>query len=150
MIWSANTAARSKMSQRYVLDAWALLAMLQGEEPAASRVRQLLAEGEQRQIDLRLSIVNLGEVYYRIGKRTDRATAQDTISQIRRLPLTIVSATDELVWAAAELKMEFALSYADAFAAALAASTDAILVSGDPEFDQIHDRISLEKLQRAR
>jgi ribonuclease VapC len=138
------------MSRRYVLDAWALLAMLQGEEPAASRVRQLLAEGEQHQVDLRLSIVNLGEIYYRIGKRNDRATAQDTISQIRRLPLTIVSATDELVWAAAELKMEFALSYADAFAAALAASTDAILVSGDPEFDQIHDRISLEKLQRAR
>ncbi len=150
MTWSASTAERSKMSQRYVLDAWALLAMLQGEEPAASRVRQLLAEGEQRQVDLRLSIVNLGEVYYRIGKRSDRATAQDTISQIRRLPLTIVSATDELVWAAAELKMEFALSYADAFAAALAASTDAILVSGDPEFDQIHDRVSLEKLQRAR
>jgi ribonuclease VapC len=138
------------MSQRYVLDAWALLAMLQGEEPAASRVRQLLAEGEQRQVDLRLSIVNLGEVYYRIGKRSDRATAQGTISQIRRLPLTIVSATDELVWAAAELKMKFALCYADAFAAALAASTDAILVSGDLELDRVCNYVKLEKLQRSR
>lgn len=150
MTWSASIAERLKMSQRYVLDAWALLAMLQGEEPAASRVRQLLAEGEQRQVDLRLSIVNLGEVYYRIGKRSDRATAQDTISQIRRLPLTIVSATDELVWAAAELKMEFALSYADAFAAALAASTDATLISGDLELEQVCNYVKLEKLQRSR
>jgi len=134
--------------QRYVLDAWALLALLQGEEPAASRVRQLLETGEQKQAALFLSIVNLGEIYYRIGKRSDRATAQGTINQIRQLPLTIVSATDELVWAAAEWKMTFAISYADAFAAALAASTDATLVSGDPEFDQLRGRISQEKLLR--
>jgi len=46
--------------------------------------------------------------------------------------------------------MAHAISYADAFAAALAARTDAILVSGDPEFDQLQGRVRLEKLHRAR
>jgi ribonuclease VapC len=138
------------MSKKYVFDAWALLAMLQGEEPAAARVKQLLLEGERQQISLLLSIVNLGEVYYRVGKRSNRAEAIDTLEMIRRLALTIVPAHEELVLAAADLKMAYAISYADAFAAALAARTDAILVSGDPEFDQLKGRIKLEKLHRIR
>jgi hypothetical protein len=51
---------------------------------------------------------------------------------------------------AADLKMARAISYEDASAAALAARTDAILVSGDPEFDQLQGRVQLEKLHRAR
>ena len=138
------------MSRQYVLDAWALLAMLQGEEPAAARVRQLLLEGDQQQAALLLSIVNLGEVYYRVGKRSGRAAAIDTLRDIRHLSLTIVSASDEMVLAAADFKIEYAISYADAFAAALADRTGATLVSGDPEFDQLQGRIKLEKLHRTR
>jgi predicted nucleic acid-binding protein len=138
------------MSKQYVLDAWALLAMLQGEEPAASRVRQLLLAGERQEATLLLSIINLGEVYYRIGKRRNREAAIDVLTDIRRLPLTITPASDEMVLAAADLKTEFAISYADAFAAALADHADAILVSGDPEFDQLQGRIRLEKLRRHR
>jgi PIN domain nuclease of toxin-antitoxin system len=67
------------MSGQYVLDAWALLALLQSEEPAASRVRQLLLEGDRQQTTLLLSIVNLGEVYYCVSRRSDRDTAIDTL-----------------------------------------------------------------------
>jgi len=136
------------VSGPYVLDAWALLALLQSEEPAASRVRQLLLEGDRQQATLLLSIVNLGEVYYRVGWRSDRATAIDTVNDIRRLSLTIMPVSDEMVFAAADFKMAYAISYADAFAAALADRTGATLVSGDPEFDQLQSRIKLEKLQR--
>ncbi len=136
------------MSEPYVLDAWALLALLQSEEPAASRVKQLLLEADRQQITLQLSIVNLGEVYYRVGRRSDRATAVDTLKDIRRLALTIVPVSDELVFAAADFKMVYAISYADAFAAALASRTGATLVSGDPEFDLLQGRIKLEKLHR--
>ena len=138
------------MNKRYVLDAWALLALLQSEEPAASRVRELLLEGERQQATVLLSIVNLGEVYYRVGKRSNRAAALDTLKDIRRLSLTIVSASDEMVLAAADLKIEHAISYADAFAVALADRAGATLVSGNPEFDQLQDRIELEKLHRTK
>jgi ribonuclease VapC len=138
------------VSGSYVLDAWALLALLQSEEPAASRVRQLLLEGDRQQATLLISIVNLGEVYYRVGRRSDRATALDTLNDIRRLSLTIVPVSDETVFAAADFKMAYAISYADAFAAALADRTDATLVTGDPEFDQLRGRIKLEKLHRTK
>jgi predicted nucleic acid-binding protein len=136
------------MSGQYVLDAWALLALLQSEEPAASRVRQLLLEGDRQQTTLLLSIVNLGEVYYCVSRRSDRDTAIDTLKDIRRLSLAIVPASDEMVLSAADFKLEYAISYADAFAAALADRTGATLVSGDPEFDQLQGRINLEKLYR--
>jgi predicted nucleic acid-binding protein len=136
------------MSRQYVLDSWALLALLQGEEPAAARVKQILLEGERQQATLLISIVNLGEVYYRVGRHSSRAIAVDTLNQIRSLSLTIVSASDEMVLAAADLKLEYAISYADAFAAALADRTGAILISGDPDFDLLQGRIKLEKLHR--
>jgi predicted nucleic acid-binding protein len=136
------------MSKQYVLDSWALLALLQGEEPAAARVKEILIEGERKQATLLISIVNLGEVYYRVGRRSSRAAAVDILSQIRSLALAIVSASDEMVLAAADLKLEYAISYADAFAAALADGTGATLVSGDPDFDLLQGRIKLEKLQR--
>ena len=136
------------MSKQYVLDSWALLALLQGEEPAAARVKQILLEGERQQATLLISTVNLGEVYYRVGRRSSRAAAVDTLNQIRSLSLTIVSVSDEMMLAAADLKLEYAISYADAFAAALADRTGATLVSGDPDFDLLQGRIRLEKLHR--
>ena len=136
------------MSKQYVLDSWALLALLQGEEPAAARVKEILLEGERQQAALLISIVNLGEVYYRVGRRSDRATAMDMVNDIRRLSLTIVPVSDEMVFAAADFKMAYAISYTDAFAAALADHTGATLVSGDPEFDQLQSRIKVEKLHR--
>ncbi len=51
------------MKARYVLDAWAILALLQKEEPAASRVKHLLQEKRKDSVDLFISIINLGEVY---------------------------------------------------------------------------------------
>ena len=136
------------MTDTYVFDAWALLAMLQREEPAATRVRELLVLGEQQEAVLLLSIINLGEVYYRLGKQVGRQRAEKVLATIRSLPLSVVSASDDLVLQAASLKMEHTISYADAFAAALAISRQARLVSGDPEFDSLATTLVLEKLQR--
>jgi predicted nucleic acid-binding protein len=147
-ISNENTEKRSSVSTQYVLDAWALLAMLQGKEPAASRVRELLRAGERQEAALLLSIINLGEVYYRTGRRIHRAAAANTLEEIRRLSLTVVPVSDDLVLAAADFKVEYAISYADAFAAALADRVGATLVSGDRDFDQLEGRIEIEKLRR--
>lgn len=94
------------MTQRFVLDAWALLAFLQKEEPAAGRIRQLLEEAALEQTQLFISIINLGEVFYRIGKIKGETNALETLDQIRRLRITVLSATDEAVWAAAMREKE--------------------------------------------
>ena len=61
---------------------------------------------------------------------------------------TVIPATEKTIFNAARLKMSYAISYADAFAAAAAEELDAVLVTGDPELEQLEGRIQIEKLQR--
>jgi len=136
------------MKQRFVLDAWAVLALLQEEEPAASHVKALLEDAEEGNVELFISIINLAEVIYRIGKVKGEAEARETLDEIRHLPLTVVPATDDAVFAAAGFKMHYAISYADAFAVATADALNAVLVTGDPELGQLGNRLRIEKLER--
>jgi predicted nucleic acid-binding protein len=136
------------MTPRFVLDAWAMLALLQGEEPAASRVKALLAAAGLGDVELYMSIINLGEVVYRIGVSRGEEAAWETLDQIRRLSLAVIPACEEAVWAAVRFKIQFAISYADAFAAATADELKAILVTGDPELLALATGIPIEKLER--
>jgi len=136
------------MKPRYVLDAWAVLALLQKEEPAASRVKQLMTEAQEGGVELFISIINLGEVYYRTGKVKGERAAEETLDTIRCLSLTVVPATEETVFTAARFKMHYAISYADAFAVATTEDLDATLVTGDPELEQLKYQIQIEKLER--
>jgi predicted nucleic acid-binding protein len=136
------------VSALVVLDAWAVLAFLQGEEPAASRVRQLLHEARGQEVELFMSIINLGEVVYRLGKVRGEAEAEETLARIRRLPISIVPASDDAVWAAVRYKVQYAISYADAFALATAESLGATLATGDPELVELANVVPIEKLER--
>jgi predicted nucleic acid-binding protein len=136
------------MTPRFVLDAWAMLALLQGEEPAAARVKALLAAAELGEVELSMSIINLGKVVYRIGKSQGEEAAWETLDQIRRLSLAVIPASEEAVWAAVRFKIPFAISYADAFAAAAAAELKATLVTGDPELLALAAGLPVERLER--
>jgi uncharacterized protein len=136
------------VSEAYVLDAWAFLAFLQKEEPAGARVRQLLQEALNETARLFASIVNLGEVYYRVGRTRGQALADETLAELRGLPVTVLPAREDTVLAAARFKIHFAVSYADAFAAAAARQLDAVLVTGDPELLALEGEFRLEKLPR--
>lgn len=117
-----------------VLDAWAVLAWLRGEGAAAKRVRLLLRSAVQKKIRLRLSLINLGEVYYNTAKTIGEARAEAVVKQLRLAPISFVSVSESLVLKAATLKAHFPISYADAFAAATAREENAILVTGDRDF----------------
>ncbi len=136
------------MSATVVLDAWAILAFLQKEEPAASRVLQVFQESDRRKLTLYISIINLGEVYYRIGRVKGRKEADETLKNLYQLPIQVLPATDLIVLEAAALKVEWAVSYADAFAAAEARRLKATLLTGDPELLQMKGVFHLEKLRR--
>jgi predicted nucleic acid-binding protein len=133
---------------KFVLDAWAILALLQKEEPAAARVKQFIEEAQAQRLTLFVSVINLGEVFYRLGKVKGEIEAQKTLVEIRRLPLIEVPATDERVFAAAALKIRHHISYADAFAAASALELAATLVTGDPELICLEKEILIDKLSR--
>ena len=133
------------MSQIYVLDAFALLAYLRGE-PGAERVRDLLLRARSGEAHLYLCLVNYGEVLYISERQGGRPAAEEAIRIIDHLPLEIVPADRDLTFAAAHLKARSPISYADAFAAALAQKLGAILVTGDPEFRKVEAIVEIEWL----
>jgi ribonuclease VapC len=102
-----------------------------------------------RRADAYLSVINLGEVYYRVGKVQGEEAAQSALQDLLRLSWAIVPATDDRVFAAATLKMRYPISYADAFAAASAAEYDAALLTGDPELEQLGGSLKIERLRRS-
>lgn len=111
-----------------VLDAWAALALLQGEEPAASRVAEALESDRAA-----MCWINLGEVAYIVERRHGDRVAAQTVDDLRGRLGSVVEAGGELTLVAARIKAGGGMSFADAFAAALAVETDAVLLTGDPE-----------------
>lgn len=112
---------------RVCLDSWAVLAWLGGEEPAMSRVSEVLAG--QRPV---MSWINLGEVAYILERRVGSEEAAAVLAQLRPR-LTTDLPDPELVLAAASIKAHRSVAYADAFAIATALRHDATLLTGDPE-----------------
>jgi len=120
----------------YVLDSYALLAFFQAE-PGGVKVKDLLKEAEMGDAVLFLSPLNLGEIYYTVARKQGMQIAERIIEDIRRLPISMVDATWERILDAARIKAKYPLSYADAFAAALAHEINATMVTGDPEFRRV-------------
>lgn len=112
---------------KVVLDSWAVLCLLEGMEPGASRVQEVL--DEQRPV---MSWINLGEVYYIVRRQRDAEAAREVVRDVRaRVHAELPS--EQRVLEAAGLKADHRMAYADAFAAATARAHDAALLTGDPE-----------------
>jgi predicted nucleic acid-binding protein len=129
----------------FVLDSFALLAYLK-DEPAAARIENALEEAGKGKYHLFISIINLGEVLYIIERRGGTARAQDALALIKQLPIEVLPADEQAVFASAHIKANHALSYADAFAEAAAISEKAILLTGDPEFKSVEQVVKVEWL----
>ena len=136
------------MNNRYLLDSWALLAWLYQEKPAADRIEGLLHEAVELRVQLMLSVINLGEVYYIFGRARGAAAADKLVSHLKKLPIQMLPVDEDKVLAAGQYKMNHAISYADAFAAAEAKAQGAILLTGDPELFLLGDEIEVERLFR--
>jgi len=132
-----------------VLDSWALIAFFE-DEPAAEQVENLLVKAEAGTHKLLLSVVNWGEIYYSTMRRLSQEAAEQKAREIAGLTIEIVGVDEknlDLVRQAAIYKATKRLSYADAFAAALAKIRSAELVTGDHEFKQVEDEIKINWLR---
>jgi uncharacterized protein len=79
-----------------------------------------------------MSWINLGEVHYILRRLHGENDATETVRDLRevidaRLP------DERLMLDAARIKADRPVAYADAFAAAMAITHDAVLWTGDPE-----------------
>ena len=129
-----------------ILDAWAIMAWLKGQQPAAEQVRLLLEAADRGERNLIMNIINLGEVFYLSVKARNIAYGERVLQSLRPR-IAIVSASDELVMRASNLKAGHAISYADAFAAATAMARNSPLVTGGLELRVIAEQDKSLKLE---
>lgn len=129
-----------------VLDASALLALL-FDEPGAEAVESLMHRAAEKDQPILMSAVNWAEVCYRVeGKLGNGALAQAK-EFATNTPVDVVPADRELSEAAAGYKAADQLGLADAFAAALAKSRKAELVTADREFKSVETEIKITWLK---
>ena len=104
---------------------------------AGGLVDALFTDAEAGRVRLWMSAINVGEVYYFLRKHVDHALADFWREISPAAPVTIDVPTLEDIWQAAQIKGDHPVSYADAFAAALARKHRCPVVTGDPEFRSI-------------
>jgi ribonuclease VapC len=127
-----------------VLDSYALIGYLE-DEPFADWLKQLLLSAREGRCQLSMHAIQLGEVYYILLREQGKAIADLAYARIKDFPVTIVDTVNEkLLLAAATLKANFPMSYADTFAAALAQISHAVLLTGDPEFKALEEKEIIE------
>lgn len=120
----------------HVLDANALYRFLTSA-PGADTVNRLFKTARDAGQQLRMSVVNWGEVYYTIAKYQGFAKASATMDRTLVLPLAVLDADRLITEAAAKLKAGYGLPYADAFAAATAGSEGVLVTSDAKDFRKI-------------
>jgi len=130
-----------------VLDTWAVIAYFE-DEPGGKHVAQLIAEANENATPLWMSVVNAGEVWYVIARKTSVADADAAINDLRKLGIQFDNAEWKISRQAAQFKSKHKMSYADAFAAALALQKNAHLVTGDEEFQPLEGDIKMLWLKK--
>lgn len=121
--------------KNYVLDSYALLVYFQNEA-GSDEVKGLLKQAAAGEAALFLSAVNLGEIAYITRRRAGAENERAVIIALEALPITLVDATKSQALAAAAIKAEHPVSFADCFALALARQVGGEVVTGDPEFEK--------------
>ncbi|MCC6328013.1 MAG: type II toxin-antitoxin system VapC family toxin [Acidobacteria bacterium] len=131
-----------KAPKAFVLDSWAIMAYLE-DEPAAIAIADMIADAPLRGTALLITVVNAGEVWYTMARRRSVHDADQVIRWLREIGIDLVNADMELTRIAARYKAKGGISYADCFAAALAKQAGGTLVTGDREFEQLQEQISI-------
>ena len=110
------------------------------------RVKHLLQTAEGGACQLVLPLINLGEVVYITERKRGLPQAQAALAMLEQLPLEVLPASREAVLAAAHVKANHALSYADAFAMAAAQTLGGTVLTGDTEFQAVEALVPVEWL----
>lgn len=126
-----------------IYDSFAILKLFQKEQ-SYQKVARLLEEDIERKEAPLLQIINFGEIIYRTKKDFGDQAKHRAIRNVISLGFKIIPALDHLVYAAAELKGSYAISYADAFLLATALREKATIVTGDPEFEKVESLCRIE------
>lgn len=126
-----------------VLDSWGLMALFEGEDPAAGKMEEILAQAHEAGRSLLMTAVNLGEIWYISARAKSESVADKRVSDVLKLGVEVISADWALTRQAAQYKVRGKISYADCFALALAKTRKGELVTGDAEFEPFDGEVKI-------
>ena len=81
----------SPQKKKYVLDSYAVLCYLQ-DEPGSDKMASFLEKAQQNEIELYMTWVNFGEVYYRVWREYSKGEANKIAELVEQWPLKMLSA----------------------------------------------------------
>ena len=142
------TASPRGHLRRFVLDANAVIALLEDRPGSAQRVRRILEDASRNQMSVLLSAVNWGEVFYIAWRLHGEVHALEAEAKLRQLPIVVIAADRDRATRAAAIKQRHGLGYADSFAAELAIERGGWLATADPEFSKVGKALSVYTLPR--
>ncbi len=133
--------------KHFVLDSFALLVFFE-QQKDWKKVEAFLVKASTDEIELLMSGINYGELFYITAQREGADEATRVIKTVDSLPIKIIYPDRELTLQSAEIKSRGGISYADCFAASLAKKHKAKLITGDPEFKKLAKEIELEWIEK--
>ncbi len=135
------------MKKKILLDSYALLAYL-NKESEWEIVRDALKNAQKKETPILMNEMNVGETYYILYRKRGAENAEfflDTV--LAGLPITIIGNNYDQVIAAAKIKAQYPLSFADCFAVAAAYAENAVIMTGDPEFKHVENLVTIHWLK---
>lgn len=135
------------MSEKLVLDSFALVSLFH-REAGWERVQAALYDQEKARTRAFLNWINWGEFFYIVKRRVGAVKAMDALHLLEQLPIELFPVDQSLVKAAAEIKSDHAVSYADAFCIATAQRVSGTVLTSDLEFRAVEHLIKVQWLTR--
>ncbi len=128
--------------QKIVLDSYAIVGYFE-QEKCAGKVVQFLEKASRKEIYPLMNLINWGEVYYAISRSKGESHAEECLLVMEQLPIELVGVDRELIYQASRFKARYAIAYGDCFAAALAKREGCKVLTGDKEFQKLHQEIQV-------
>ena len=135
----------------FVLDSYALLCLFDRKRPKERKtIISYLEKAEKGEIQLYLSKINEGEIFYKLFKYVGEPVARGVREDLRRgiFPINLVSVNDKRAEGASEIKAHYPVSYADAFCIELAREMNSPILTGDPEFEGVKNIVEVLWIDR--
>jgi ribonuclease VapC len=131
------------LTKSIIFDSFAILKYYQ-DESGAAKVEKLLHSAQRGKIKVLINKINLGEVYYLTIRRIGLEPAKENLERLLNLPIEVIAPSSEITMRAAEIKAQYAISYADCFAVATAELFSGSVLTGDPEFKKVEHLVAVD------
>lgn len=124
------------LNQRNLLDTYGLLLFLQ-KEGSYQVIKTLFRDAQTQKNPVLLNEMSVGEVFHITARTHSLEKAEAFLPLLEVLPMEIVSNDLDNILRAARINSKYSLGYMRALIAATAEKENAVLLTGDPEFQKL-------------